>query len=78
MANVQDSIRNSADYSILSSPESLSISIALKDEVSGDNRYSLDLALTPRKAQSLRIGANDLDFLKFTYKVCILIKLFCG
>lgn len=67
---VQDSIRNSADAAILCSPDSLTILIA-KDDISGSEEYSMNLVSTPRKVQSLRIGANDLDFLKFSYKVCL-------
>ncbi|CAA6659670.1 unnamed protein product [Spirodela intermedia] len=63
-----DSCDDDLNAAILCSPDSLTILIA-KDDISGSEEYAMNLVSTPRKVQSLRIGANDLDFLKFTYKV---------
>ncbi|XP_078433225.1 spc97 / Spc98 family of spindle pole body (SBP) component isoform X2 [Wolffia australiana] len=66
---LQDSIRNSADASILYAPDSLTVSISSQEETPGTEGFGMSLISLPQKVPSLRIGFHDLDFLKFTYKV---------
>lgn len=64
---LQESIRNSADGMLLSSADSLVVSIT-KPHASDDERTVASLS-TPRKGRSYSFGIDALDMLKFTYKV---------
>lgn len=66
---LQESIRNSADGALLSSPESLVVSLRRADGGSGQQTTSSYLVSSPRKGRAQISGINDLDSLKFTYKV---------
>ncbi|PWA74447.1 spc97 / Spc98 family of spindle pole body (SBP) component [Artemisia annua] len=59
---LQESIRNSADRTVLSSPDSLVVSLTNRDA----QQTTQLLAPSPRKSCA---GISDLDSLKFTYKV---------
>ncbi|CAH1453058.1 unnamed protein product [Lactuca virosa] len=69
---LQDSIRNSADATVLSSPDSLVVSLTKSD---GDAQQTTTtassfLVSSPRKNHRAQVsGINDLDSLNFTYKV---------
>ncbi|XP_071713711.1 uncharacterized protein [Rutidosis leptorrhynchoides] len=66
---LQESIRNSADGTVLSSPDSLVVSLT-KTDGSGDGQQTTSfLVSSPRKSRAQFSGINDLDSLKFTYKV---------
>ncbi|MFS7916528.1 putative gamma-tubulin complex component protein [Helianthus anomalus] len=65
---LQESIRNSADGTLLSSPDSLVVSLT-KMDVQQTSTSSSFVASSPRKARAQTSGINDLDSLKFTYKV---------
>lgn len=64
---LQDSIRNSADGTVLSSPDSLIVSLTK----SGDSQPATSfLVSSPRSKNRAHLsGINDLDSLNFTYKV---------
>nr|XP_043628494.1 gamma-tubulin complex component 5-like [Erigeron canadensis]XP_043628495.1 gamma-tubulin complex component 5-like [Erigeron canadensis]XP_043628496.1 gamma-tubulin complex component 5-like [Erigeron canadensis] len=66
---LQESIRNSADGTVLSSPDSLVVSLT-KTDISSDGQQTTSfLVSSPRKTRASVSGINDLDSLKFTYKV---------
>ncbi|KAL4590979.1 hypothetical protein LXL04_003927 [Taraxacum kok-saghyz] len=67
---LQDSIRNSADGTVLSSPDLLVVSLT-KSESDGNlnGNASSFLVSSPRKNRAQISGINDLDSLNFTYKV---------
>uniref|UniRef100_A0A1D1XQE2 Gamma-tubulin complex component n=1 Tax=Anthurium amnicola TaxID=1678845 RepID=A0A1D1XQE2_9ARAE len=65
---LQESIRNSADGAILSAPDSLTVSIT-RDDVPNNDERTISFPSTPLKVQNERISVNDLDVLRFTYKV---------
>ncbi|PPR89839.1 hypothetical protein GOBAR_AA30844 [Gossypium barbadense] len=66
----QESIRNSADGSLLSAPESLVVSISKTHGFDSDELSNkATVASTPRKSRSQSYGIDGLDSLKFTYKV---------
>ncbi|KAL9663352.1 hypothetical protein QQ045_018738 [Rhodiola kirilowii] len=62
---LQESIRNSADGMLLSSPDSLMVSIS-RNISRNDEEKSTS---TPRKIVEPRVGIDGLDSLKFAYKV---------
>ncbi|KAI3823052.1 hypothetical protein L1987_04478 [Smallanthus sonchifolius] len=66
---LQESIRNSADGTLLSSPDSLVVSLTKMDGQQTSSTSSSFLVSSPRKARAQMSGINDLDSLKFTYKV---------
>lgn len=65
---LQESIRNSADGTLLSTPDSLVVSITKGPGEDGQLSTSM-LSSTPRKSRGLSTGINVLESLKFTYKV---------
>lgn len=66
----QESIRNSADGSLLSTPESLVVSISKTHGFDSDElSNAATVTSTPRKSRSQNYGIDGLDSLKFTYKV---------
>ncbi|XWS08188.1 hypothetical protein CRYUN_Cryun41cG0058300 [Craigia yunnanensis] len=67
---LQESIRNSADGSVLFAPESLVVSISKTHGFDGDEQTNIaTVASTPRKSHPHSYGIDGLDSLKFTYKV---------
>ncbi|KAL8227385.1 hypothetical protein R6Q57_017217 [Mikania cordata] len=66
---LQESIRNSADGNLLSSPDSLVVSLTKMDGQQDSTSSSSFLVSSPRKPHARMSGINDLDSLKFTYKV---------
>ncbi|MBA0696845.1 hypothetical protein Goari_003368, partial [Gossypium aridum] len=67
---LQESIRNSADGSLLSAPEALVVSISKTHGFDSDElSNTATVASTPRKIRSQSYGIDGLDSLKFTYKV---------
>lgn len=67
---LQESIRNSADGKLLSTPDSLEVLISESHGSTSDEQPSMaNLASTPRKSQPHSFGIDGLDLLKFTYKV---------
>lgn len=68
---LQESIRNSADGSLLSAPESLIVSICNNHGVNSSEQHTMStFPLTPRKSSAQSFGINGLELLKFSYKVC--------
>ncbi|KAK1435405.1 hypothetical protein QVD17_01168 [Tagetes erecta] len=65
---LQESIRNSADGILLSSPDSLVVSLTKMDGQQTSTSSSFVVS-SPRKARAQISRINDLDSLKFTYKV---------
>lgn len=70
----QDSIRNSADATVLSSPDSLVVSLTKSDgdaqQTTTTTSSSSFIVSSPRKNHRAQVsGINDLDSLNFTYKV---------
>ncbi|OMO96626.1 Spc97/Spc98 [Corchorus capsularis] len=67
---LQESIRNSADGSLLSAPDSLVVSISKTHGSDGDEQTNTaPVASAPRKTRPHSYGIDGLDSLKFTYKV---------
>ncbi|GLT50023.1 hypothetical protein SLA2020_235370 [Shorea laevis] len=67
---LQESIRNSADSMLVSSPDSLVVSITSNSGFDGQDQTStVALASTPHKGHSHSFGIDCLDSLKFSYKV---------
>lgn len=67
---MQESITNSADGLLLSSPDSLVVSITKNQGFDGDQQpNAATIASTPRKSRTNNFGIDGLDLLKFTYKV---------
>ncbi|OMP08438.1 Spc97/Spc98 [Corchorus olitorius] len=67
---LQESIRNSADGSLLSAPASLVLSISKTHGSDGDEQTNTaPVASAPRKTRPHSYGIDGLDSLKFTYKV---------
>ncbi|KAF3792886.1 Gamma-tubulin complex component 5 [Nymphaea thermarum] len=65
---LQDSIRNSADGTLLDSPDSLTVTISKRHNEDGDeSQPSLGLSLLISGSQFF--GINAFDMLEFTYKV---------
>ncbi|XP_028757687.1 uncharacterized protein LOC114716793 isoform X2 [Neltuma alba] len=64
---LQESIRNSADRLLLSTPDSLVVSITYSLSVDSDEQPAT--VSTPRKSHAHSFGIDGLDMLKFTYKV---------
>lgn len=65
---LQESIRNSADGTLLSAPDSLVVSI-MKNNASDDEESSINSVTTPRKLRNQSFGIDAFDILNFTYKV---------
>ncbi|XP_068656004.1 uncharacterized protein [Aristolochia californica] len=65
---LQESIRNSADGMLLSAPDSLVVSI-IKPQPPDDGKNITNLAVAPHKTRHGCFGIDELDLLKFTYKV---------
>ncbi|MBA0600316.1 hypothetical protein Gorai_006506, partial [Gossypium raimondii] len=66
---LQESIRNSADGSLLSAPEALVVSISKTHGFDSDElSNTATVGSTPRKIRSQSYGIDGLDSLKFTYK----------
>lgn len=66
---LQESIRNSADGTVLSSPDSLDVSLTKPDSSNDGQQTTSFHVSSPRKSRAQISGINDLDSLKFTYKV---------
>ncbi|KAB5519015.1 hypothetical protein DKX38_023334 [Salix brachista] len=67
---LQESIRNSADGTLLSAPDSLVVSITKNHGFDSDELPNTPtLSSTPRKSRLHNSGIDGLDSLKFTYKV---------
>ncbi|KAL0288374.1 UNVERIFIED_CONTAM: Gamma-tubulin complex component 5 [Sesamum angustifolium] len=67
---LQESIRNSADNVLLSTPDSLVVSVAKNLGFNEDEQYSPSISVsTPRKGRGQSSGMDVLDSLTFTYKV---------
>ncbi|XP_071925267.1 uncharacterized protein [Coffea arabica] len=66
----QESIRNSADGSLLSTPDSLVVSITKNSDLSEDEQHGASIQIsTPRKSRLQTMGIDVLQSLNFTYKV---------
>ncbi|KAK2992321.1 hypothetical protein RJ640_020314, partial [Escallonia rubra] len=67
---LQESIRNSADGILLSTPDSLVVSITKSPGSNGDEQHDTSIHIsTPRKSHAHSSGIDGLESLKFTYKV---------
>ncbi|CAI9116605.1 OLC1v1017798C1 [Oldenlandia corymbosa var. corymbosa] len=67
---LQESVRNSADGSLLSSPDSLVVSVSKSVDKSEDEQYGAAVpASTPRRSRLQTAGIDVLQSLTFTYKV---------
>ncbi|XP_060199508.1 uncharacterized protein LOC132627910 isoform X2 [Lycium barbarum] len=67
---LQESIRYSADATLLSTPESLVVSVARNNATSEDDQRGMPVPTsTPRKSRGQNFGIDGLDSLMFTYKV---------
>ncbi|KAG5252365.1 gamma-tubulin complex component [Salix suchowensis] len=67
---LQESIRNSADGTLLSAPDSLVVSITKNHGFDSDELPNTPtLSSTPRKSRLHNFSIDGLDSLKFTYKV---------
>ncbi|XP_027149396.1 gamma-tubulin complex component 5 isoform X2 [Coffea eugenioides] len=67
---LQESIRNSADGSLLSTPDSLVVSITKNSDLSEDEQHGASIQIsTPRKSRLQTMGIDVLQSLNFTYKV---------
>lgn len=65
---LQESIRNSADNTLLSAPDSLVVSISQSDVLEFEENRASNIA-TPRRVRGQFFGIEALDLLKFSYKV---------
>ncbi|XP_008795985.2 gamma-tubulin complex component 5-like isoform X1 [Phoenix dactylifera] len=65
---LQESIRNSADSALLSTPDSLIVSITKQTASDDEENASVNVS-TPRKIRNQYLGIDALDMLKFSYKV---------
>lgn len=73
---IQESIRYSADATLLSTPDSLVVSVTRNTATTEDDQRDMPLPIsTPRKSRGQNFGIDGLDSLMFTYKVC---NLFSG
>ncbi|KAL3840367.1 hypothetical protein ACJIZ3_024958 [Penstemon smallii] len=67
---LQESIRNSADNVLLSTPDSLVVSASKSPGFSEDDQQNASTSVsTPRKGRGQSSGMDVLDSLRFTYKV---------
>ncbi|GAA0157206.1 non-motor microtubule binding protein [Lithospermum erythrorhizon] len=66
---LQESIRNSADGRLLSTPDSLVVSIAKGNTSGKDEKQSSSFISSPHRTRGQSFGVNVLDGLTFTYKV---------
>ncbi|CAI9755889.1 unnamed protein product [Fraxinus pennsylvanica] len=67
---LQESIRNSADNVLLSTPDLLVVSMTKNPGSSEDDQYNMSMSIsTPRKDRSQSFGMDVLDSLKFSYKI---------
>ncbi|XP_055833177.1 uncharacterized protein LOC129902142 isoform X1 [Solanum dulcamara] len=67
---LQESIRYSADATLLSTPDSLVVSVTRNNATIEDYQHGVPLpTLTPRKSRGQNFGIDGLDSLMFTYKV---------
>ncbi|XP_051123651.1 uncharacterized protein LOC127246371 isoform X2 [Andrographis paniculata] len=67
---LQESIRNSADNVLLSTPESLVVSLVHNPSSNEDEPHSPSISVTtPRKGRGHSSSMDALDSLRFTYKV---------
>ncbi|CAN4092763.1 unnamed protein product [Withania somnifera] len=67
---LQESIRYSADATLLSTPNSLVVSVTRNNATAEDNQRDMLLPTsTPRKSRGQNFGMDGLDSLMFTYKV---------
>ncbi|CAA3033381.1 Hypothetical predicted protein [Olea europaea subsp. europaea] len=73
---LQESIRNSADNVLLSTPDSLVVSITKNPGSSEDDQHYMSTSVsTPRKGRSQSFGMDVLDSLKFSYKIAWPLEL---
>lgn len=70
---MQESIRNSADGTLLCAPDSLVVSIT-KLNSSDDEENATNSVTTPHKARKQSFGIDAFDMLNFTYNVCGKLK----
>ncbi|KAK4348784.1 hypothetical protein RND71_031539 [Anisodus tanguticus] len=67
---LQESIRYSADATLLSSPDSLVVSVTRNNATSEDDQRGMPVPTsTPQKSRGQNFGIDALDSLMFTYKV---------
>lgn len=67
---LQESIRYSADATLLSTPDSLVVSVTRNNATIEDDQRGMPLPTsTPRKSRGQNFGIDDLESLMFTYKV---------
>ncbi|CAI9786567.1 unnamed protein product [Fraxinus pennsylvanica] len=73
---LQESIRNSADKVLLSTPDSLVVSVTKNPGSSEDDQHYMSTSVsTPRKGRSQSFGIDVLDSLKFSYKIAWPLEL---
>ncbi|KZV24413.1 gamma-tubulin complex component 5-like, partial [Dorcoceras hygrometricum] len=78
---LQESIRNSADNVLLSTPDALVVSLAKNLGMSdGEQRNPPIVVSTPRKGRAHSSGMDVLDSITFTYKACVSwpLELICN
>ncbi|KAM3341979.1 gamma-tubulin complex component 5 [Capsicum galapagoense] len=67
---LQESIRYSADATLLSTPDALVVSVTRNTATTEDDQRDMPLPIsTPRKSRGQNFGIDGLDSLMFTYKV---------
>ncbi|KAJ8541065.1 hypothetical protein K7X08_001881 [Anisodus acutangulus] len=67
---LQESIRYSADATLLSTPDSLVVSVTKNNATSEEDQRGMPVPTsTPRKSRGKNFGIDGLDSLMFTYKV---------
>ncbi|KAL2512973.1 Spc97/Spc98 family of spindle pole body (SBP) component [Abeliophyllum distichum] len=73
---LQESIRNSADNVLLSTPDSLVVSITKNPGASEDGQHNMSMLVSnPRKGRSQSFEIDVLDSLKFSYKIAWPLEL---
>ncbi|KAL2538053.1 Spc97/Spc98 family of spindle pole body (SBP) component [Forsythia ovata] len=73
---LQESIRNSADNVLLSTPDSLVVSITKNPGSREDDQHNMSMSVsTPSKARSQSCGMDVLDSIKFSYKIAWPLEL---
>ncbi|XP_075479256.1 uncharacterized protein LOC142520142 isoform X1 [Primulina tabacum] len=76
---LQESIRNSADNVLLSTPDALVVSLAKNPGMNeGEQRNPSIVVSTPRKGRAHSSGMDVLDSIAFTYKVSWPLELICN
>lgn len=76
---LQESIRNSADNVLLSTPDALVVSLAKNPDMSEGEQHNPSIVVsTPRKGRARSMGMDVLDSITFTYKVSWPLELICN